>query len=87
MEAGGSAPTAEVIKAVGQRIDDRLSELDRQQLPSGGLRWRSRIQFVRLRMVERGLMVKGSPPGTWAITEAGREHVAKALQEQGRKFR
>lgn len=78
VEAGGSAPTAEVIKAVGRRLDDRLSELDRQQLPSGGLRWRSRIQFVRLRLVERGLMVKGSPPGTWAVTDAGRDFLAKA---------
>ena len=78
VEAGGSAPTAEVIKSVGHRLRDRLTELDRQHLQSGGLRWRSRIQFVRLRMVERGLMVKGSPPGTWAITEEGRNYRAEA---------
>lgn len=77
-EAGGSAPTAEVIEAVGRRLEDRLTELDQQQLFSGGLRWRSRIQFVRLRLIERGLMVKGSPPGTWAITKAGREYLATA---------
>ena len=76
VEADGSAPTAEVIEAVGRRLKDRLTEMDRQQLHSGGLRWRSRIQFVRLRLIERGLMVKGSPPGTWAITKAGREYLA-----------
>ena len=80
VEAGGSAPTAEVIAAVGRRLEDRLSELDRQQLRSGGVRWRSRIQFVRLRMVERGLMVKGSPAGTWAVTEEGRNFLAEAVR-------
>ena len=77
VEAKGSAPTAEVIETVGRKLSDRLTTLDRQPLQSGGLRWRSRIQFVRLRLVERGLVAKGSPPGTWAITEAGRQFLTE----------
>ena len=72
-DAGGSAVAVEVIATVGERLCDRLTPLDYQPLRSGGIRWRNRAQFARLRMVERGLMEKGSPPGIWKITEAGRQ--------------
>ena len=73
--AGGTAPATQVIETVGRELDDRLTELDRQPLRSGGIRWRNRAQFARLRMVERELMVKGSPAGIWAITKAGRRYL------------
>lgn len=75
--AGGTAPATQVIDTVGRELDDRFTELDRQNLRSGGIRWRNRAQFARLRMVERGLMVKGSPPGTWAITKLGRRYLGE----------
>jgi hypothetical protein len=76
-EAGGSAPKQAVVKAVGVRIDDRLTDADREELESGGIRWQSRIQFARLRLVDRGLISKDAPRGTWAITPDG----IKALEE------
>ena len=77
VEAGGTTAATEIIATVGRRLDDRLTELDRQSLRSGGIRWRNRAQFARLRMVERGLMVRGSPSGFWAITEEGRRFLTK----------
>lgn len=73
VEAGGSAPSREIIELVGQMLDGRLTDLDRAPLGSGGIRWHNRVQFVRLRLIERGLMTRDAPRGVWAITDKGRE--------------
>lgn len=70
-ENGGRAPTREVIDALGERLDGRLTEVDRERLSSGDVRWRNRAQFVRLNLIERGDMVKGSPRGVWEISDQG----------------
>jgi Mrr N-terminal domain len=72
---GGRAPTREVIDALGEQLDGRLSEADRQPLASGEIRWRNRAQFARLNLIEQGDMVRGSPRGVWEISEQGRERV------------
>ena len=77
VELGGSAPSREVIDLVGKKLADRLTEVDKGTLNSGGIRWQSRVQFVRLRMIEQGLMLKETGRGVWAISDAGRDHVAK----------
>lgn len=76
-EAGGRAAKQVVIDEVGKRLSERLTEVDREELDSGGIRWQSRIQFARLRLVDRGLIEKNAPRGTWAITEEG----SRALEE------
>jgi hypothetical protein len=70
---GGSAPARDVVTAVGEMVADRLTELDRAELPNGGQRWQSRVQFTRLRLKERGLIKSGSPRGLWELAEAGEE--------------
>lgn len=77
-DKGGQAPTSEVLDALGERLDGRLTPADRETLDSGQVRWRNRAQFVRLRLVQRGDMVKDSPRGMWAITEQG-ERRAKGV--------
>ncbi|HUA76017.1 MAG TPA: winged helix-turn-helix domain-containing protein [Solirubrobacteraceae bacterium] len=77
-EAGGTAPKQVVIDAVGERLGERLTDVDREELNSGGIRWQSRIQFARLRLIDRGLIKKNAPRGTWAITTEG----SKALEEE-----
>jgi hypothetical protein len=72
---GGSAPASEVIEAVGAALDGRLSEVDREVLDSGLTRWKNRVQFVRLKLVQAGHVKKDSPRGVWEITPAGRDHV------------
>ena len=77
IEAGGSAPSRQVIDAVGRELADQFSDTDKATLASGGIRWQNRAQFVRLRLVHEGLMQRDSPRGIWAITEAGRQLVAR----------
>jgi restriction endonuclease Mrr len=76
-ERGGSAPARDVVNAVGKVVADRLTELDREELPNGGQRWQSRIQFTRLRLKERGLIKSGSPRGLWELADAGAEELAR----------
>lgn len=76
MDAGGSAASRDVVEAVGRKLAGRLTDIDREPLKSGGIRWENRIQFVRLKMIERGWMEKGVPRGTWAISDEGRKQVA-----------
>lgn len=74
-EHGGRAPSREVVDAVEKALGDKLTELDWQKLKSGDVRWKNRTAFVRLRLVERGELVKGSPRGTWEISDKGRERL------------
>jgi hypothetical protein len=74
-EHGGRAAAREVLDELGTRLDGQLTEVDRQTLGSGDVRWRNRAQFVRLRLVEQGDMVRNSPRGIWEITEQGRRRL------------
>ena len=75
LELGGAAPSRELIDIVGEKLKNDLTDVDKEKLKSGGIRWQSRVQFVRLRLIERGFMTKESPRGVWAISEAGRKFV------------
>jgi hypothetical protein len=72
VDAGGQAPYRDVADAVGRELKDLLRKADRETLSSGAVRWQSRLQFVRLRLIERGYLDKNSPRGVWRITDAGR---------------
>ena len=74
-ELGGAGPSAEIIELLEKKLNGKLMPLDRETITSGDIRWRNRVQFVRLSLVKKGLMEKDSPRGTWAITEAGLEHI------------
>ena len=68
---GGKAPTSEVVDLVGQALDGRLTDTDRERIGSGDVRWRNRAQFVRLSLIKRGDMKGNSPRGVWELTEQG----------------
>lgn len=70
---GGSAHATEVTDAVGERMADRLTDMDRERLDSGDVRWRNRVQFTRLTLKDRGLISSDSPRGVWEITDEGRK--------------
>ncbi|MGP8223035.1 MAG: winged helix-turn-helix domain-containing protein [Acidimicrobiales bacterium] len=72
---GGSAPASQVIEDMGAALADRFTEADRETLDSGLTRWKNRVQFVRLRLVQAGQVKKDSPRGIWEVTSAGRERV------------
>lgn len=73
---GGRVPTSELIAQLEKEIDPRLTDVDRERLSSGGIRWQNRAQFVRLKLIKKGEMVEGSPRGVWEISEAGRNRLA-----------
>lgn len=75
---GGSAPTRDVLSELEKALDGRLTTADRERLGSGGVRWRNRAQFVRLRLVEAGDMVADAPRGVWQLSGQGRDRVRKA---------
>jgi hypothetical protein len=77
-ERGGRAPAAEVADRVGELLDERLGDADRERLSGGDVRWRNRVQFARLRLVQSGDLAKTSPRGTWEITDQGRERLKGA---------
>lgn len=79
-EMGGSAVASRVVDAVGEKVSEQLTPLDLERVPSGvGIRWRGRVAFTRLRMVERGLIKADSPRGRWEITDEGRRHLREAV--------
>lgn len=81
-QRGGHAPAREVISAVGLMLGDKLTQTDREKLPSGVVRWENRVQFVRLRLVEEGLLSRDTPRGVWSLTDAGRTRVAELSQRR-----
>ena len=73
VDLGGSGQVREVLRGVRGRMDSVLREVDYESLPSKGEpRWETVACFARLAMVHRGMLKKGSPRGTWEITEKGR---------------
>ncbi len=76
VDAGGQAPYRGVVDAVGRELKSELLPADFETLDSGAIRWQSRLQFVRLRLIERGNLDKETPRGIWGITDAGRQALA-----------
>lgn len=75
-EHGGRAAAREVLDELETRLNGQLTPVDKQKLASGDVRWRNRAQFVRLRLVENGDMVKDSPRGVWEISDQGQRRIA-----------
>ncbi len=72
VNAGGQAPYRDVVNVVGSELKDQLMPADFETLDSGSVRWQSRLQFVRLRLIERGFLDRQTPRGIWGITDQGR---------------
>jgi hypothetical protein len=75
VEHDGRAPASEVVEAIGIELKDKFKPMDLEPLDSGDLRWRSRTQFVRLKLIKEGSMTKEAPRGVWQITDQGRGRV------------
>jgi len=79
-EFGGKGQVQTVIERVGKILVQLLNEYDRGTLKSDRSRprWQNTAAFARQAMVDVGLLKKGSPHGTWEITEKGRKHLRAA---------
>lgn len=76
-QMGGRAASREVVAAVGVILNGKLTETDRESIPTGGLRWENRVHFTRLRLKEAGLLAGDSPRGVWELSDKGRERLAE----------
>jgi restriction system protein len=78
VSAGGRARTAQVLQGVEQRVRNKLTRADREELPSKQrLRWQENAEWERYFMVKEGLLQSGSPRGIWEITEEGRRYLVQ----------
>lgn len=80
LEMGGQAKTKDVLDRVGQKMKDILKPKDHEvhKSDSHQIRWRNTAQWARNMMVnEDGRMKKGSPTGTWEISDKGRAWLKK----------
>lgn len=81
---GGSAPMADILDDVRERMRGQLNKYDLEPLPSDPtqLRWRNTAQWARNWLRERGYIRDDSPAGVWAISDAGRAQLEKWRKEQ-----
>ena len=80
VELGGSAPTSQVVDSVGLKLDRKLTDTDRKLIKSGDVRWKNRLQFVRIGLIKQGLMATNSPRGIWEISETGHDFVTTSKE-------
>ena len=74
VELGGQGKTKEIYPLVTKKFPEIRDEDLTEALPSGGFKWTNRIQWVRLRLIDKGEMESPSR-GIWAITDKGRKRV------------
>jgi len=71
-ERGGSARMADIVEAVGKKLEGQLPAIDFERVPSGrGIRWKNRTQWVGSFLRRDGYLRKNSPRGVWELTEKG----------------
>jgi hypothetical protein len=80
-QLGGSAPSSRVKEAVEPLLIEKLTDLDRERLQSGEVRWENRLGFARLRAIHQGHMRSNSRRGIWELTEAGIERLGQLEAE------
>lgn len=79
--AGGHATPKEAIERVTRDFPALTPEDLTMKQPSGKeLKWRNMVAWVRNTLCDNGAIDR-SVPGTWIITEAGRQMVEEAAQE------
>ena len=81
IEMGGGGRVKDVLEKVKANMKDRLTQIDYGKLPSGtSARWKNYAMWERLKMINDGLLKKGSPRGIWEITNKGQEYFIKWLE-------
>lgn len=84
VEMGGSGAVSEVFDRVFAMMKSQLNKFDLLPLASdpGNPRWRNAGQWARNSMVNEGLIRDDSPRGVWAISEAGRQWLRGAGNDE-----
>lgn len=72
LELGDKASTGEVITQIRAKLAGRLTEADRDSVPSGGdIRWENWTKWERKELVQEGVLYASSRRGTWELTKKG----------------
>jgi hypothetical protein len=69
-EAGGELDAEDLFVALEARMQERLTDADRQRTPEGELRWQYAARRARQTLITESQMTKGRP-GIWALDGSG----------------
>jgi len=81
-ERDGIARRREIREAVLAEVSDQLSDLDREALPSGEVRWEARMDKARCKLMQAGCLKSDSPRGTWELAAPGDERLEGSKQKR-----
>jgi integrase len=70
-EHDGQAGRREIRATVLDAVESRLSDLDREILPSGEARWEARFDKARSKLMRAGCLKSDSPRGVWELAASG----------------
>jgi hypothetical protein len=68
---GGTVTLADMEAALEEALSDKLTDVDRETMSSGEVRWKNRIRWARYELVRMGLLARGGRRGTWTLTATG----------------
>ena len=71
-ELDGRARTKEVLRRVGEILEDEHTSADLVQYDRGGVRWRARASSEALVLKRKGVLEKDAGYGWWELTEKGK---------------
>ena len=82
-ELGGAAEARKVIDLVYEKMKDKLLPADLAQTSCGSERFSKNVRWARQHMVVAGWLDRNAGHGVWALTELGKQILAKAKTGHG----
>ncbi len=82
-ELGGEGDSRSVLRSVKSLMKGTFKPKDREQIPSGEVRWRYRAHMHRLNLIRDGLLDRNAPRGTWRLTSAGEKAAKEFCEKKG----
>jgi integrase len=82
----GQARRREIRTAVFEAVESRLSDLDRETLPSGEARWEARFDKARSKLMLAGCLKSDSPRGVWELAAPGLKRLSATERKRLRAF-
>ncbi len=78
MEFGGTAPRMKVVERVYEKMKHILNVYDLSPMPYNKYvpRWKDTLHWVRLNLLARGILERGTEKGIWSLTEYGKAYYA-----------
>ena len=77
LRLGGSAPRPVVLDNLFQIMKPIFTPLDLEEYKNGEITWRESASYLRLALVDEGILKSGSPRGIWELSEKGIQEAKK----------